>query len=236
MSASRGSASGQPGTDRLSPPDAGMASHQAAGAEPDADGGRSASGRASYAAPMMLGGSGWLAILFAAIAFFIVGVIMLAWPSATLTIVAILIGAALVVAGVVRLFDGFTAHEESGGRRIADVVIGALAVIVGLYCLRHHGLSIAIVAFIVGVFWVLHGIADLAVAATVRGVPGRGLRAIGGLFSLIAGLLVLFWPSITVLLLVVILGIWLIFYAAVLAVLAFQLRPARRRTERHAAA
>jgi len=120
---------------------------------------------------MMLGDSGWLAILFAAIAFFVVRVIMLAWPPATLTIVAILIGAALVVAGVVRLLDGFTAHEESGGRRAADVVIGLLAVIVGLYCLRHHALSIAIVAFIVGVFWVLHGIADLAVAATVHGVP-----------------------------------------------------------------
>jgi len=171
MSASHRAASGQPAADPIPAADAGVPSQRPPGAEPDADGGRSASGRASYAAPMMLGDSGWLAILFAAIAFFVVRVIMLAWPPATLTIVAILIGAALVVAGVVRLLDGFTAHEESGGRRAADVVIGLLAVIVGLYCLRHHALSIAIVAFIVGVFWVLHGIADLAVAATVHGVP-----------------------------------------------------------------
>ncbi len=107
---------------------------------------------------MLPGEHGWLVILTAAIAFLAVGVIMLVWPTATLTIVAILIGIALVVTGLMRLFDGFTAKDESGGRRVADVVIGALAVIVGLYCLRHHALSIAIVAFMVGVFWLLYGI------------------------------------------------------------------------------
>jgi uncharacterized membrane protein HdeD (DUF308 family) len=50
--------------------------------------------------------------------------------------------------------------------------------------------------------------------------------------SLAAGLLVLFWPSITVILLVRILGIWLIVYAIVLALLAFQLRPRHRQSSR----
>jgi uncharacterized membrane protein HdeD (DUF308 family) len=235
MTASRGAASAQP--------DAGQAGQQGPGRPgqaPDsaqtASGGPAAGGQPDYAVPWLPGEHGWLVILTAAVAFLAVGVIMLVWPTATLTIVAILIGIALIVTGLLRLFDGFTAKEESGGRRVADVVIGALAVIVGLYCLKHHALSIALVAFIVGVFWVLHGIADLAVSATARGMPGRGLRAIGGLFSLIAGLLVLFWPTITVTLLVVILGIWLIFYAAVLMMLAFQLRPRHHATAQHTTA
>jgi uncharacterized membrane protein HdeD (DUF308 family) len=235
MTASRGVPAGQPGAGNTSQPGpgqpgpAGLAGQPPAGYEYSAGGGQSATGGQTYSVPVLPGEHGWLVILTAAVAFLAVGVIMLVWPTATLTIVAILIGIALVVTGLLRLFEGFTAKDESGGRRVADVVLGALAVIVGLYCLRHHALSIAIVAFVVGVFWVLHGIADLAVAATGRGLPGRGLRAIGGLFSLIAGLLVLFWPAITVLLLVIILGIWLIFYAAVLTVLAFSLRPGRRR-------
>ncbi|MGD0374607.1 MAG: HdeD family acid-resistance protein [Streptosporangiaceae bacterium] len=229
MTAARGAASAQPAGGQAGQQESGPPGQQSAGPQ-TAAGGRDAGGQPNYAVPGLPGKHGWLVMLGAAVAFFAVGLILLVWPKATLTIVAILIGIALIVTGLVRLFDGFTAREESGGRRVADVVVGALAVIVGLYCLKHHALSIALVAFIVGVFWVLHGIADLAVAATSRGAPGRGLRAIGGLFSLIAGLLVLFWPGITVLLLVIILGIWLIFYAAVLAVLAFQLRPGRTRS------
>ncbi len=245
MTTSRGVPPGQPGAGNASQPgpgqagpDTGLPGRPSAGYDPSPGGGPSGTGSQTYSVPVLPGEHGWLAILAAAVAFLAVGVIMLVWPTATLTIVAILIGIALVVTGLLRLFEGFTAKEESGGRRVADVVLGALAVIVGLYCLRHHALSIAIVAFVVGVFWVLYGIADLAVAATGRGLPGRGLRAIGGLFSLIAGLLVLFWPAITVLLLVIILGIWLIFYAVVLMVLAFSLRPGRRRaaTAHHATA
>jgi uncharacterized membrane protein HdeD (DUF308 family) len=188
-----------------------------------------------YAGPLLPGERAWPVMVVAALAFLAVGVILLVWPKATLTIVAILIGAALIVTGLMRLYDGFTASEESGGRRVADLVIGALAVIVGLYCLRHNSLSIAVVAFVVGAFWVLNGIADLAVAVTTQ-LPGRGFLAIAGLISLIAGMLVLFWPSITVILLVRILGIWLIIYAAVLAMLAVRLRPGRGGAGRGSAA
>jgi uncharacterized membrane protein HdeD (DUF308 family) len=156
------------------------------------------------------------------------GVIMLAWPRATLVVVAVLAGVALIVTGLVRLFDGFTARHDTGARRVADVLIGVLAIIAGLFCVRHNELSVTLVAFVVGAFWVLHGLTELAVAATSGPLPGRGLRAVSGLLSLAAGLAVVFWPSITVLLLVQILGIWLILYAATLGALAFWLhrRPA----------
>lgn len=181
--------------------------------------------------PMLPGASAWPVLLAAAFPVLAMGVLLLAWPKATLTIVAILIGVALLVTGVIKLYDGFTTQEEGGGRRVADVLIGVLAVIAGLYCLRHHALSIAIVAFVVGAFWLLYGIADLAVSATSP-LPGRGLRAVAGLISLVAGLLVLLWPRITVILLVRILGIWLIIYAVILAMLAFGVR-AQERRDRH---
>ncbi|HEY7146597.1 MAG TPA: DUF308 domain-containing protein [Streptosporangiaceae bacterium] len=188
--------------------------------------------RDRYKGPAMLpGASAWPALLAASVPVLAVGVLLLAWPKATLTVVAILIGAALLVTGVMRLYDGFAAKDESGGRRAADLLIGVLAVIAGLYCLRHHALSIAIVAFVVGTFWILFGVADLAVSVTSE-LPGRGLRAIGGVISLVAGLLVLLWPAVTVILLVRILGIWLIIYAVILAMLALRIR-ADARHRRH---
>jgi len=171
-----------------------------------------------------LGRHAWQVVLTAALGCVAVGILLLAWPSATLTIVAILLGVSLLVSGLLRLFDGFTARDESGGMRAAYIAIGLLAIVVGLYCLRNRDVTIFLLALLVGAYWIVHGVADLAVAATAGPMPGRWLRVVAGLFSLAAGVVVLFWPGISLVLLVTILGAWLLFYGVVLAMLAFRLR------------
>jgi uncharacterized membrane protein HdeD (DUF308 family) len=164
----------------------------------------------------------WPAVLIGGLGLIALGICLLVWPHASLTVVAILIGAALVVSGLVRLFEGFTASQESGGMRAAYVVIGLLAVLAGLYCLRHHALSLFLVAFVTGVYFIVHGLSDIGIALSAR-VPGRGLRGVLGVFSLAAGIIMVIWPAITLVLLLTIVGAWLIFYGLVLAGLAFSL-------------
>jgi uncharacterized membrane protein HdeD (DUF308 family) len=166
----------------------------------------------------------WTAALAAAIGMLAAGILLLVWPKATLNVVAILIGAALLVAGVFRLVDGVMARGQGGGMRAADVVIGLLAIVAGLYCIKHHALTILVVALVVGAFWIIHGVGDLITAATQGKVPGRGTRIFTGVFSLAAGLVVLFWPGISLVLLLTVLGAWLLFYGVVLAFLALRLR------------
>lgn len=168
--------------------------------------------------------SAWPAFLSAAFAAIAVGVVLLIWPKATLTIVAVLIGIALIIAGLLRLIDGFTAHDASGGKRVAYVLIGLLAVVVGLYCIRHFNLVIGVLAIIVGLFWVIHGIADIAIGLFGGPFPGRWLTVVGGVLSLFAGMILLFWPSITVIVLVRVMGIWLLVYGLIMAITAFTLR------------
>jgi uncharacterized membrane protein HdeD (DUF308 family) len=166
---------------------------------------------------------GWVPVLLAGLGMIAVGIMLLVWPKASLTVVAILIGAALIVSGVMRLWEGFTAHSESGGMKAASIIIGLFAIVAGLYCLRHHSLTLFLVAFVIGVYWVIHGIAELAVAFT-PGVGGRGLRAVIGLVSIAAGIVLIVWPSISVVLLLTITAAWLLFYGVVLAGLSLQLR------------
>src|SRR6266568_512243 len=135
----------------------------------------------------------WPAFMAAGLGALIVGVVLLAWPKATLTIVAVLIGIGLIVAGLLRLIDGFTAHDASGGRRVAYVLVGLLAVVAGL-------------------FWVIHGMADISIGLLAGPFPGRAVTVLTGVLSLFAGLIVLFWPAITVIVLVRVIGIWLIIY------------------------
>jgi uncharacterized membrane protein HdeD (DUF308 family) len=171
-----------------------------------------------------LGRQAWLAVLTVAVLTVAVGVLLLAWPKATLIVVAILLGAGLVISGLFRLVEGFTAQDASGGTRAAYVLTGLLAILVGLYCLRHHDVTIFLLALLVGAFWIVHGVTDLAVAATSGPTPGRGLRVVAGLIGVVAGIIVLFWPGISLVVLLTVLGIWLIIYGLVLTVLAFRLR------------
>jgi uncharacterized membrane protein HdeD (DUF308 family) len=188
-------------------------------------------GRREYAPAAGMGGVtaaiaglAWGAVLACALGVIAVGIMLLVWPSATLTVVAILIGAGLLVAGVMRLVDGIAARSESGGMRAADIIIGLLAIVAGLYCLKHHSLTVVVLALVVGAYWVIHGVGDLVGAASAGPVPGRGLRVVAGLFSIAAGVIVLFWPGISLILLLTILGAWLLFYGVVLAGLALWMR------------
>jgi uncharacterized membrane protein HdeD (DUF308 family) len=166
----------------------------------------------------------WPAFMAAAFGSLAVGILLLAWPKGTLTVVAVLIGVALLVAGVLRLMDGFTAHDASGGKRVASVVIGLLAIVLGLYCIRHYHVTIAALAIIVGLFWVIHGIADISVGLFGGSFPGRGLTVLTGVLSLCAGLIVLFWPTISLTVLIAVIGIWLVIYGLLLGFMALRMR------------
>ncbi len=173
-----------------------------------------------------LGDRAWQAMLTVAILLVAVGVLLVAWPRATLIIVAILLGAGLVIAGLYRFIDGIAARDMGGGARAANILIGLLAIFIGLYCLRHHDVSIFLLALLVGIFWIMHGFTDLAVAAAAPPRSGRGWVVLAGLFSIAAGAVVLFWPGISLLILLWVLGIWLIVYGVMLAVMAFGVRRA----------
>lgn len=169
----------------------------------------------------------WQAVLTAATVTFVLGLILLIWPGETVAVVAVLAGIALLVTGILRLVQGITASQESGVMRVTYVLIGLLAALAGLYCLRHIGVTAALLAFIVGLFWAVHGIADLVVAIT--GPPGgRLLVGVIGALSLLAGLITMFWPAISLTVLVAVVGIWLVCYAVLLAFFAFQIRAVTR--------
>lgn len=175
--------------------------------------------------------SSWGVVLLCGLGLIALGICLLVWPNASLTVAAVLIGAAIMVAGLVKLWEGFTAKAESGGMRAGYVVIGLLAVVVGIYLLRHHAVSLFLLAFVTGVFFIAHGISDLGLAISAS-TPNRGLRAVLGVFSLAVGIIMVIWPGITLALLLLIVAAWLLFYGLVLVALAFSIRRAGKEAER----
>ena len=166
----------------------------------------------------------WIIMLVGAAVTFVLGLILVVWPHATLTVVAVLLGIQLLVLGIIGLIAGFTSSEAGGAVRTVDVVLGLLGILVGLYLIRHLSVTVALMAILLGLFWVMRGIVDLIVAVLAGPVPGRWVKAVIGVISLAAGLIVLFKPNESLKFLLVVLGIYLMLYGLALAFLAFQAR------------
>ena len=146
----------------------------------------------------------------------VLGVVALFWPGATLVVVAILFGIQLIFAGAMRLASAFVSKTESGWLRAVLFIVGLLVVLAGLLCLRNPALSLLGVAVLISFGWIVNGIVELVAAASPE-VPGsRWFHVLGGLVSIVGGLLILFWPGLA-LLTFTLLGGWLLIIFGVMA-------------------
>jgi uncharacterized membrane protein HdeD (DUF308 family) len=154
----------------------------------------------------------------------VAGILVLIWPGHTIVALAVLFGIQLVVAGIFRFVAALAADEASGGTRVLLALLGVLSFIIGLYALRHILVTIAALALLLGIFWIVNGAVETFTALSHRGMPERGWTIFMGLLSVVAGLVVLVYPSISLLALAVVLGVWLLLFGIMEVVLAFRLR------------
>jgi|SRR5215207_6245389 len=151
----------------------------------------------------------WLA-LASAVTSVVLGVMMMAWPEATLKVVAALFGIWLLLHGVVRIVQAITATALDGGERAILGVIGVLFVVAGIIALRNLFVSLAVVITLIGLMWLIGGIVELVSAFTRHGEGDRLWHAVLGGLSILGGLVVLVWPDLSLVTLVYITGAWLI--------------------------
>jgi uncharacterized membrane protein HdeD (DUF308 family) len=156
----------------------------------------------------------------------LVGIAVLAWPSATLLVVAVLFGVQLIVSGIFRFVAALASGDVTGGTRVLLALLGVLSVVIGLWAVRHVLLTLLALVVFLGIFWVVNGAIEVFTALAQRGMPERGWTALMGILSVAAGLIVLAYPGLSLLSLAVILGIWLLIFGVMETVLAFRLRSA----------
>ena len=181
-------------------------------------------------------GRHWGWVLTFGILTLLAGLLALAWPGRTVVVIAVLFGAQLVVAGIFRFVAALAADDERGTTRVLLALLGVLSFIIGLYALRHILVTVAALALLLGIFWIVNGIVEAFTALTHRRMAGRGWTILVGLLSVVAGVVVLVYPGISLVTLAVLLGIWLLVYGVMEIVLAFQLRSVGRTAHRIATA
>jgi uncharacterized membrane protein HdeD (DUF308 family) len=164
----------------------------------------------------------WLGLIVGLISL-VGGIVLIAYPGPTLTVVALLVGIELLIGGVFLIVG---ALGQPSGSRIGGVLGGALAMIAGVIVLRHPSGSILVVALAVGLYLILAGVLRLVAAFETR--EGRGWLLLASLVDLALGILIVSWPEFGIKTLAIVFGIVLIVRGLALVLIAFALRAAAR--------
>jgi len=167
----------------------------------------------------------WKSTLASGLLAVVLGVLMLVWPGKTLLAAGILFGAYLLISGIAQVFFAFTLHVSAGGR-ILLFISGAASLILALLAFRHfgEGYAVLLLAIWIAVGFIFRGVATAVSAISDPTLPGRGWEIFFGLISLIAGIVMLAWPGLSLLSLLTVVGVWLIVIGAFEIVSAFVIR------------
>ncbi len=151
-------------------------------------------------------------MLLLALVALLAGIVVVAWPSGTVKVVAVIVGIQLIVLGVLRLSTVLRAEERTGRWRWVHALVAGLAIVAGILVLFHPFQTVSLLAFIVGAFWIANGVTETFAAVTHRGLPHRGIVIGFGVMTLIAGIVVVTHPGGTILALSLLIGIWLMLF------------------------
>jgi uncharacterized membrane protein HdeD (DUF308 family) len=123
----------------------------------------------------------------------IAGLIALIWPSATITVLALIFGIMLLLGGVMVIAVGSLARREGGGSVALTWVLGLIAIVAGLICIVHPGVGIWAIALGCALWFLLTGIGSLFVAAASP--RHRIWFIILGVLSIVASIILLVNPD-----------------------------------------
>ena len=169
-------------------------------------------------------GRHWGWVLAFGIITVLLGIIALAWPGRTLLVVAVLFGAQLIVMGIFRFVNAIASEDLTSGNRALLALLGVLSLIIGLYAVRHVLVTLVALALLLGIFWIVSGAVELFMVLSHQGMNQRGWNAIMAVISVVAGIIVLAYPDISLLVLAVLLSIWLVIFGVMEISIAVRIR------------
>lgn len=165
----------------------------------------------------------WLLLVrgLAAIAF---GVLAWLVPGVTLATLILLFGAyALVdgIAGVYHAIVGRKTHEDW----VVMLLWGLVGIGAGIVTFLVPGITALTLLFYIAAWAIAKGVLEIVLAIRLRKeIEGEWLMVLGGLLSVVFGVILMVWPGAGILTLVWLLGIYAIAFGIVLVYLAFKAR------------
>lgn len=167
----------------------------------------------------------WWVILLKGVIFIILALIIFQHPVGAVIGLALYIGIALLITGVILTLIALSARKsmQSWGWKFA---VGVLDILLGIMLLAHPGVTAVILPFIIG-FWVMfYGILLLTDSFGMKsaGVKAWWYQLATGLLTVIIGYLITFNPFAGVLTITILIGIPILLFGVFNVALAFSFK------------
>jgi|SRR5258708_5532317 uncharacterized membrane protein HdeD (DUF308 family) len=166
----------------------------------------------------------WWLVLLRGIVAILFGLMAFIWPGITLIVLVFLFGIYAIVDGLLSFAEAFSAGKR-GQSWIWPVIVGIVGIAAGILAFAWPHLTALVLLYIIAIWAIVTGVAEFIAGIMLRHeISNEWLLMLGGVISVLFGVLVFARPGAGALAIV-----WLIgFYAIVLGVerigLAFRLR------------
>jgi uncharacterized membrane protein HdeD (DUF308 family) len=166
----------------------------------------------------------WAVVLRGAVAA-LFGLLALTWPDVTLLALVVLFGAYALVDGVFALGTAAFGDRAAAGRRGWLIFEGIAGILAGIITFAWPGVTTVVLLWLIA-FWALFtGIIEIAAAIRLRReIQGEWLLGLGGVLSVLFGILLIVWPATGALALVYLIGAYALVFGVALIALGLRLR------------
>lgn len=165
----------------------------------------------------------WPWVLALGILALIAGLITLVWPSVTVYALVFVLGVFLIVAGGAEIGWSIAERHTDGWGFI--LFRGIVDLIAGVVVLAWPDVTALVLALLLAAWLFVYAVMSLWYAYRHRGDrPHTGHFVAKGIAALVAAVITVAWPSITILVVALVIGFMLIFWGVVLTRFAFVLR------------
>jgi uncharacterized membrane protein HdeD (DUF308 family) len=160
----------------------------------------------------------WYGLLLFGLLTLGLGVFLIVEPNETIKVLTVIVGIFLLVDGVLAIISSLV---SAGDGRAMLAFVGALSAIAGIVLIKKPFETLVVFALIVGVWFVVAGVVRFVAAFAVP--EGRAGFFFVAVIDVIAGIVILSWPELTLSTLAVIIGIVLVIRGALLVYGAWHL-------------
>lgn len=152
--------------------------------------------------------------LLISIVFIIVGLFLFIRPDTTLSIISYIIGGTLLLSGIFSIYKYFTT-ELIGNMFSFDLVYGVLLIIAGMFLVFKPNLLATLFPIILGIWIIINSVTKFQYALVLKKAKNEdfGYKVLISVLTLIWGIVLLYNPFASSLLITQTIGVFIIVYA-----------------------
>jgi uncharacterized membrane protein HdeD (DUF308 family) len=169
----------------------------------------------------------WKLLLLRGVIGIVLGIILVAWPEATIVVLMVLVGIWALIDGIglaAQVFD----KGAGAGQRVLFGVMALVALVVALVAIFRPGLAASAVTWFIGIWLLVRGLFELVGAFSSTVTAPRWLLVVGALLDLVLGWLFVANPGNSAKGVAVVIGILAIAWGVVFVVLSLAARSATK--------